>query len=211
MKIRIVVADDHPLVIKGLQQILSTTSDMEMAGSYTNGRELLSNVTMLDADVFLLDIHMPGCSGEEVAGVLVERYPQKKVIALTNEDNVYYIKNMLRKGVHGYVLKTTTEDRLVNAVRTVWSGKQYIESDLMQKVVNDTLHSKKDLSAQPELSGREKEVLQYIAMDLTSRQIADKLFVSKRTVDYYRICLITKFGVKNVGALVKKGMQLGYI
>ena len=211
MKIKTVIADDHPLVIKGLQQILANTSDIELTGSYANGRELLKVLPSLDADVLLLDIHMPVHSGDELAEIINEQYPHTKIIALTNEDSVYYIKIMLRKGVQGYVLKSITEDILLEAIRAVYQGRQYVEADLMQKVLKDNLDAKKELLAKPELSCREKDVLRYIAQDLTSRQIADKLYVSKRTVDYYRICLETKLGVKNMGAMVKKGMQLGYI
>lgn len=211
MKIKIIIVDDHPLFIKGLQQIFANSCEIELLESYCNGKELLAGRVLANADVVLLDIHMPGPSGDELAEVIKRQYPETKIIALTNEDNVFYIKNMLKKGADGYVLKTTTEDTLLTAIRIVFSGKQYLESDLTQKVLRDTLNGKKDLSAKPELSRREKEVLRLIAMDMTSKQIAEKLFVSKRTVDYYRICLTAKLGVKSTAALVKKGMQLGYI
>jgi len=211
MSIKIVIADDHPLVIKGLQHILANNDDMELAGSYTNGQELLSGLSNTQPDVLVLDIHMPGQSGDELAEIISEKYPHVKMLALTNEDNVYHIKNMLRKGVHGYLLKTTGEESLLNAIRTVYRGEQYLETALKERMINDTLQAKKQTAAGPVLSDREKEVLRYIAMDLTSQQIAEKIFVSKRTVDYYRLCLLTKLGVKNVGALVKRGMQLGFI
>lgn len=210
-KINIVIADDHPLVIKGLQHVIINSHDMELTGSYTSGTELLKGFAVAQPDVLILDIHMPDQTGEELAGIISERYPHVKMLTLTNEDNVYYIRNMFRKGVHGYILKTIREETLLDAIRTVYSGKRYLETALNEKVINDTLGAKKQISALPVLSDREKEVLSYIAMDYTSQQIADKIFVSKRTVDYYRLCLLTKLGVKNVGALVKKGIQLGYI
>lgn len=210
-KIKIIIADDHPLVIKGLQHILDHSKDMLLTASYTNGNELLKGLTTVPADVLVLDIHMPGQTGDELAEIISVQYPDIKMLALTNEDSVYHIKNMLRKGVLGYILKTTGEDILLDAIRTVHSGHQYLESSLRERLVQDTVQAKKDNSVAPILSDREKEVLRYIARDLTSQQIAEKMFVSKRTVDYYRLCLITKLGVKNVGALVKKGIQLGYI
>ena len=211
MKIKIAIADDHPLVIKGLQHILANSNDMELAGSYTNGRELLKALAAVQTDVLILDIHMPGQSGDELAEIISDQYPDIKMLALTNEDSVYHIKNMLRKGVLGYILKTTDEEILLDAIHTVNRGEQYLEGSLKERLVQDTLQAKKTNSADALLSDREKEVLRHIAMDLTSQQIADKLFVSKRTVDYYRLCLLTKLGVKNVGALVKKGIKLGYI
>ncbi len=211
MKIKIAIADDHPLVINGLHHILSNCADMEIIGSYSNGKELLNGFTKALPDVLLLDIQMPGQTGDELAEIISEQYPSVKMLALTNLDNVYYIKNMLRKGVHGYILKTTREEILLDAIRTVHKGEQYLEPVLKEKVIQDTLQSKKQSVAGPLLSRREKEVLKYIASDLTSQQIADKLFVSKRTIDNQRLSLLMKLDVKNVAALVKKGIQLGLI
>ena len=210
-KIKIAIADDHPLVMNGLQHILTTSRDMELTGSYVNGAELLTGIKKIQPDVLLLDIHMPGQTGEELAEIITAQYPKIKMLALTNEDNVYYIKNMLRKGVTGYILKTTREEILLDAIRTVYRGEQYLEPSLKEKVIQDTLQAKKQVSANPLLSRREKEILRYIASDLTSQQIADKLFISKRTIDNHRLSLLLKLGVKNVAALVKKGIQMGLI
>jgi len=211
MKIKIAIADDHPLVITGVHHIISNSSDMEIAGSYTDGKELLKGLAVKQPDVLLLDIQMPGQTGDELAEVINEWYPKIKILALTNQDNVYYIKNMLRKGVIGYILKTTQENILLDAIRTVFRGEQYLDAVLKEKVIQDSLQAKKRMSGNPVLSPREKDVLHYIAADLTSQQIADKLFVSKRTIDSYRLSLLMKLGVKNVASLVKKGIQMGLI
>jgi DNA-binding NarL/FixJ family response regulator len=211
MKIKIAIADDHPLVITGVHHIVSNSNDMELAGSYTSGTELLNGLAQNQPDVLLLDIQMPGQTGDELAEIINEWYPKIKILALTNQDNVYYIKNMLRKGVLGYILKTTQEKILLDAIRTVNNGDQYLDAVLKDKVIQDSLQTKKRLSGNPILSPREKEVLKYIATDLTSQQIADKLFVSKRTIDSYRLSLLMKLGVKNVASLVKKCIQLGLI
>src|SRR5436309_3227979 len=102
MKIKLAMADDHPLVISGLQHILNNCADMEVCGAYANGKELLAGIAKIQPDVLLLDIQMPGQTGDRVAEIISEQYPAVKMLALTNLDNVYYIKNMLRKGVHGY-------------------------------------------------------------------------------------------------------------
>jgi len=209
--IKIAIADDHPLVINGLKLILANNGEMELAGSYNNGRELLTGFKSCLPDILILDIHMPGQTGDELAEIITAMYPSVKILALTNENSVYHIKNMLRKGVHGYILKTTSEDILLDAILKVYRGEQYLETVLKEKVIQDTLQAKKQISAAPVLSDREKEVLRYISQDMTSQQIADKIFVSKRTVDYYRLSMLTKMGVKNTGALVKKGIQLGLI
>jgi DNA-binding NarL/FixJ family response regulator len=211
MKIKIAIADDHPLVINGLRHILGNSDDIEIVNSYADGKELLAGLEQQEPDVLLLDIQMPGQTGDELAEIIAEKYPGVKMLALTNQDNVFYIKNMLRKGVLGYILKTTRDEILLDAIRTVFKGEQYLEATLKDKIIRDTMQAKKQLSANPVLSRREQEVLNYIASDLTSQEIADKLFVSKRTVDNHRLSLMMKLGVKNVAALVKKGIQLGLI
>jgi DNA-binding NarL/FixJ family response regulator len=208
---KVAVADDHPLVISGIHHILTHCPDMEVAGSYTTGAALLKGLETTLPDVLLLDIHMPGMGGDEVADALAEKYPSVKILVLTNEDNIYHIKNMLRRNVCGYLLKTTREDKLLEAIRTVFDGERYIEPALKDKIMQDTLQAKKQVSANMVLSRNEKEVLRLIASDLTSQEIADKLFMSKRTVDAHRLNLLTKLGAKNVASLVKRGLQLGLI
>ena len=210
-KIKLAIADDHPLVINGLRHILNNCPDMEITGSYNNGAELLAGIASNEPDVLLLDVQMPGQTGDELAVIISAQYPLVRMLALTNLDNVYYIKNMMRSGVHGYILKTTREEILLEAIRTVYGGDQYLEPVLKEKVLIDALQAKKDFAAAPILSRREKEVLQYIATNLTSQQIADKLFVSKRTIDNHRLNLMLKLDVKNGAALIKKAIQLGLI
>jgi len=212
MKIRIAVADDQPLLIKGLEQLLTNNDDILLTGSYTTSAELYKGLGSKRADVLVLDIHMAAQTGiDELVEIVQARHPQIAILVFTNEDAMHSVKHMLQKGVTGYVLKTTSEDVLLDAVRAVHSGRQYLDPVLKERLVQDTLQTKKQNPAIPTLSEREKEVLRYIVMDLTSQQIADKIFVSKRTVDYYRLCLLTKLGVKSAGALVKKGIQLGFI
>jgi DNA-binding NarL/FixJ family response regulator len=211
MRIKIAIADDHPLVINGLQHILGNTADMEITGTYINGEELLKGIARRQPHVLLLDIQMPGQTGDELAEIIKEQYPDIKMLALTNLDNVYYIKNMLRKGVHGYVLKTTREEILINAIRTVHSGEQFLEPALKEKLVQDSLQAKKDFSSNPILSNKEKEILRLIAKERTSQQIADELSLSKRTIENHRQSLHVKLDVKNVVALIKKAIQLGII
>jgi DNA-binding NarL/FixJ family response regulator len=211
MKTTIAIADDHPVVINGLYHILSDCTDIEITASYTNGKELLYGLKKSLPDILLLDIQMPGQTGDELAEIISECYPEVKMLVLTNYDNLYYIKTMFRKGVRGYLLKTTQNDKLLDAIRALYRGEQYLEPLLKEKLMQEMMQVKKQMSVGPILSRREKEVLQYIATDLTSRQIADRLYVSKRTIDNHRLSLLMKLGVKNVAALVKKAIQLSLI
>lgn len=211
MKIQLAVADDHPLVLKGLQYLLANNKEMHIAGTYANGQELLAGIATRQPDVLLLDIHMPGATGDEVAEVITQLYPQIKIIALTNEDNIYYIKTMFRKGVHGYVLKTTGEDILLEAIRTVYEGGEYLEPVLKERLEHDAQQAKRMAYTTPALTRREKEVLEQLTKNLTSQQIADVLCISKKTVESHRMNLLIKLDVKNAAALIKKAMQLGLI
>ena len=210
-KIKIPIADDHPLVIDGLRHILGNCADMEIIGSYNDGGQLLAGIAKKQPDVLLLDIQMPGQTGDELADIIRTKYPLIRMLALTNLDNVYYIHSMLRNGVLGYILKTTKGNILLEAIRTVNSGEQYLEPVLKEKMAADALQIKNDSRAEPILSRRETDVLQYIASNLTSQQIADKLFVSKRTIDSHRLNLMMKLDVKNGAALIKKAILLGLV
>ncbi len=210
MKIKVAIADDHPLVINGLRHILGNCADMEITGTYNDGAELLAGIAQQQPNVLLLDIQMPGRTGDELAAIISTQYPAVQMVALTNLDNIFYVKNMLRTGVNGYVLKTTREEILLAAIRTVHAGAKFLEPVLMEKLVADAVQADKG-PATPALSRREKEILACIATDLSSQQIADKLFISKRTVDSHRTSLLMKLEVKNAAALVKKAIQLGLV
>lgn len=210
-KIRIAIADDHPLILSGLQHVLSLEEDMEVIGCYPDGESLLGSFAAQQPDVLLLDIHMPGQTGDELARMIVRSHPGIHVLMLTNQDNVYYIKNLLQHGILGYVLKTAPAEVLTEAIRQVSMGLQFLEPALKEKVLQHTLSARQHRPQGPALTRREKEVLKLIASNYSSQEIADQLFISKRTVDNHRIGLLLKLGVKNSAGLVKKAMDQGLL
>lgn len=201
MKIRVTIADDHPLIINGVKQILQCCDDMEVISTYSSGQELLTGLTNIQPDILLLDLHMPNGSGDEVTPIVSEKYKDIKIIALTNQDSTYYVKTMLRYGVAGYILKTSGADTIVEAIRTVNKGESFIDPFLKEKVVQETLQGKEE-STVPQLTRREKEILGLIASNFSSQEIADQLFLSKRTIDNHRLSLLLKLGVKNSATLI---------
>lgn len=211
MGIKVAITDDHPLILNGLQNILRYSEDIEVIACYLSGKDLLEGLKSQQPDVLLLDVQMPELSGEELAHIIAKTYPHIKMLALTNMDNVYFIKGMLQQGVLGYVLKSISEEKLQEAIRTVHTGVQYLEPELKERVLQYTLSTKKDRSREPVLSRREKDVLQLIATNHTSQEIAEKLFLSKRTIDNYRLSLLLKLNVKNAPALIKKAIDMGLI
>ncbi len=209
MNIRIAIADDHPMIIKGLKNTLSSYPNMELTGTYANGKELVKGLQEAEPDVLLLDIQMPGKNGDELAPVILRKYPNIRILTLTNFDSTLYVTNMLRHGVHGYLLKTTEEDVLIEAIETVYQGKEYIEPAMREKMQQLAIRINKTVTSKSALTPREKEILQLIVDGLTSPQIAEKLFLSLHTVENYRLSILLKMDVTNTAQLVKKALRHG--
>lgn len=211
MKIKISIADDHPLIISGLQNMLRHFPEFDIIATYENGAQLLQGFAQMLPDVLLLDIQMPGQSGTELAGIIAEQYPSVRILALTNLDNNFYIKNMLRQGVLGYLLKNSKQEILVEAIKAVNTGEQYLEPSLKERVWHDMMKTQNQNVLQPSLTRREKEILQLIASEYTSQEIAEKLFLSLRTIETHRLNLLSKLGLKNTAGLVKVALQMGLV
>lgn len=207
MPIRIAIVDDHPLLIKGLQTMLQHYTDMEVTGSYQNGNALIQGLRSVQPDVLLLDIQMQGQMGDELVPLLHKQYPNMMVLVLTNMEHEYYIKTMLQHGVMGYVLKSSDEIVLLEAIRTVHRGQQYFDPGIRKQAAK----AQRSVMESPMLTRREKEILELIAANYSSNDIAVKLSLSKRTIDNHRIHLLLKMDVKNSASLVKKAMDLGLI
>ncbi len=211
-KIRLILTDDHPLILNGLRNLLHNSDGMEVLAAYHNGLQLLDGLEKQQPDVLLLDIQMPGYSGQELAGIIAKRHPDVKILVLTNEDSVHVIKSLLQSGAMGYVLKSASEAVILEAIRAVYAGRQFLEAEVRDKIVQHTIHTRQEQGAlNASITRREKQVLQLVAANYTSQEIAEKLCISKRTVDNHRIGLLVKLGVKNSAGLVKKAVDLGLI
>ena len=206
MKIKIAIVDDHPMLLKGMQGILGGVPHIEITGAYLNGKELLADIDRNRPDVLLLDIQMSGQTGEDLAMVLQEQYPGIKILAFTNQEQTYYIRSMIGHGVMGYVLKTCDEETLLKAIETIYKGEQYFDPMIRGQVSQIMTATR-----QPRLTRREKEILQLIAENYSSKEIGERLCMGKRTVDNYRIALLLKLDAKNSAGLVKTAIDLGLI
>ncbi len=212
MSIKIIITDDHPLILNGLCNLLNHSEDMQVIAAYRNGKQLLEGLKTLQPDVLLLDIQMPEYSGEELAQIITQQYPDIRILALTNQDDINCIKNMLQAGVLGYVLKSASEEVLMEAIRKVHAGSQFLEPEVKDRIIQHTIYNKQEQGAlKPVITRREKQVLELITANYTSQEIAQKLCISKRTVDNHRIGLLMKLGVKNAPGLVKKAIDMGLI
>jgi len=202
---RIIIADDHSLIRKGLRTIIEIESDIQVIGEAGDGRELLDLLSSEQPDLIIMDISMPRINGIEAVREVVEKYPGVRVLMLTMHRNSQYFYNAISAGAHGYLMKDDSDTELLTAIRTVQSGKSYVSPQLSNEVTDDMISAFRDHREIPiiQLTGREREVLQLVVKGYTSKKMADILCLSPRTVDHHRAKLLKKFKMKNTVDLVK--------
>lgn len=211
MPINVVITDDHPLAIGGIENMLRAYDHIHVAATYTSGAALLEGLDQQQPHVLLLDILLPDHSGQELAEIISKKYPAVRILALTSLDAPYYVRGMMRRGCSGYLLKNTDQETLVKAIEEVHQDREFIEPALREQMVLNTLKGRRSHPAPPTpvLTQREKEVLQLIVEEFTSQEIADKLFLSLRTVEGHRLNLLQKLDAKNTVGLVKTALHMG--
>jgi len=210
MSIKIAITDDHPLIIKGLMDVINANPHFELCGVYTSGADLLNGLSQQVPDVLLLDIQLPDKMGNELSRIVNKQYPKIAILALTNMDTIYYLKEMLQHGCMGYLTKHTDEAILTQAIMQVYNGEQFIENGLKEQLADSILQKRNQLKS-PQLTQREKEILQLIAREYTNQQIADKLFIALRTVENHRLSISQKLNSKNTAGLIKTALRMGLI
>jgi len=213
-KIRVLIADDHAIVREGIRMILAAHDDIEVVGEAADGRETISRVEQLTPDVVLMDIAMPGLGGLEATMEIMKSHPQTKVLVLTQYDDSEYIYRFLKVGAAGYVLKKAVGSDLVAAVRAVFLGKSFIDPSIADRVIKGYLEhpdATPDDTLYDRLSDREKTVFRLIAEGYTSRQIADTLSLSIKTVMTHRANIMEKLDFHNRADLIKYAIRLGLV
>jgi len=210
--IKVAITDDHPLATQGIISMLAPFPRVEIVGVYHSGAAMLAGLAQAQPDVLLLDIMLPDQSGKELVPVLRERFPQVRIIALTSLDAPAMVSAMMRRGCLGYLLKDTDTATLVAAIEAAYRGEAFIEPALKEKMVQNMIRFRdSNAKAAPVITQREKQVLQLIAEEYSTQEIADKLFISFRTVENHRQRLLQKLDVKNTVGLVKVAIQAGLI
>lgn len=213
MPIKVTITDDHPLVVSGLQNILQAFHHIEIVSTFTSGVALLQSLKNEQPDVLLLDIQMPEIMGDELARLIHKDYPEIRVLILTGSEDAFHAQDMIMHGCMGYLLKNTTDQNiLVQAIEQVYEGKMFLEPSLKEELLYDILKLKKQVrELTPTITRREREVLQLVVAAHSNQQIADKLFLSVRTIEGHRLSLLQKLNVKNTAGLIKKALQMGLI
>ena len=197
-KIRLLVVDDHPMVLEGMKSMLQQLSFVKLCGMATDAYAAMELIKKEKPQIVITDINMPEISGIELALKIRHEFPEVKVIAMSTFKERSYISQMIQNGAAGYLVKSASREEIEEAILSVHEGKLYMSLD-----INLSAADKTELNNIPVLSTREKEVLVLIADGLTNPQIAAKLFISMHTVDSHRKNLLTKFGVNNTAGLIK--------
>lgn len=214
MNQRILIADDHSILRDGIRALVSRMKNMKVVGEAVNGNEAISKFNQLKPDLLILDISMPDRSGMEVAREIIESNPDAKIIILSMYDDENYINRCIESGVKGYVIKNESGSELETAIQTVLDGRNYFSSQV-QKVIFERHTRQLSHTKQREevirLTQREIEIIKLVAEGLTSQEMADKLFISSRTVETHRSNLMKKMGVKNSIELIRKAQQIQII
>lgn len=210
MKARILLGDDHALILDGLRNVLQ--SQYEIAGLAKDGRALVQAAEKLKPDLVVVDISMPLLNGFEAAKQIKKSLPHTKVIFLSQHLNPAYLKQALRLGASGYVLKAGATEELQQAIEAVLRGKTYITPAFGEDVIARLWNREGELSEESEgLTERQREILQLIVEGRGNKEIADILHLSVKTIEFHRARIMAKLGVKTVAELTKAALQQGLI
>jgi len=213
--IKVMIVDDHQLMIEGLKSLLEDEEDIAFVSGANSMAETLLFLENNPIDVILMDINMPEGSGIEATEKIKEKYPDTKIVALTMHDDISIITRMIKAGASGYILKKTNMNEVIEAIRIVFNNGKYLSINT-QHIIMDNLSSPVELSGQkednkPSLSSREIEVLNLVAKEYTNEQIAEKLFISERTVEAHRRNIFIKTKTKTLVGLIKYAINKGLI
>lgn len=214
MNVKIVIADDHAVVRTGFSMILNYQEDMEVVATAADGAEAYQKVLEYKPDVLILDLSMPpGESGLVATSKISESFPETKILILTMYDDEEYLFHVLKSGAKGYILKNAPDEQLILAVRTVYKGETYVDmkmtTSLVNEFINQSHQEEVSYSSDPFkiLSKRELEILPLIAKGYGNKDIAEKLFVSVKTVEAHKTHIMNKLNLKSKPELVEYALK----
>lgn len=215
-EIKVLVVDDHQIFLDGIVSLLTDEPNIKIVGTAHNGKQAIDHIKNTTTDVVLMDINMPEMDGIEATKALRKSHPDLKILMLTMHNEPRFIKECLELGAKGYVLKNISKDDLLKAIETVYQDKPYLDQETQERLISSISNAEEEdtknydeLAAQ--ITQRELEILQLIALGLTSQDIATKLFISKNTVETHRKNMLAKLNVNNTAALLKIAYKKGLV
>ncbi len=208
--IKIVIVDDHQLIIDGMKALLNEEAGIKVVGEASNGKEALKLMQLIEVDMVLLDIDMPVMDGIETAKHIRKRWPQLSIIILSMHAEQGMVKNLVGIGANGYLLKNSSREEVIKAIRHVNNGDRYFSTEVTLSILNSRggFESHKN---KVHLTDREIEILTLIAEGFTNKEIGDQLFISHRTVDTHRTNLMKKLEVNNLAGLISFALKNGFV
>lgn len=213
-KIRVLLADDHAVLRAGLKLLLTAQPDMEVVGEAADGGEAMAKARALRPNVILMDLTMPGIGGSEATGRIKDESPGIKVLVLTMHDDPSYLRQLLQAGASGYVLKKSADVDLLSAIRAAHRGEVFLDPSLAGSLVDEVIRPagpRRPRDAYRTLSDRECDVLKWVARGHTNQEIAEKLFLSVKTIETYRARLAEKLGLRGRAELVRFAIERGLL
>ncbi len=192
--------DDHRIVLDGLVSLLESDPDFEISAALGNGEEVLEFIKKDPPDILLTDYSLPGISGLELTRVVKREYPKIKVVALSMHDEAHLVKGILKEGVDGYLLKNIQQFELKNALKQIVLGMPYVSPEITKLLMHDLNQPAEETAL---LTERERDVLKLIAKEFSNKQIAEKLFISERTVETHRKNIFRKTNTTSLVGLIK--------
>lgn len=210
-KIKILIADDHQMIIDGIKSMLENNSFYEVVQQASDGQEAINIITAApdDYDVLITDISMPLLSGTELCKMVKQNYPDKKVLILSMYGSSPMVKEAILAEADGYILKNAGKDQLLNALHRICENGTFYSDEILPVILGQIEKEKKNKENTITLSDREREILQLIVKEYTREQIANKLFISPKTVDNHRVNILLKTNRKSTIGLVKFALQNG--
>lgn len=205
--IKVAIVDDHLLFRQGLCSILKANEDLYISGDFESAEEFITALVGLELDVLLLDIDMPGMSGIDAISIILAKNKSLKIIMLTMHLSHSKIQEVIALGAKGYLLKTSNEDQLVKAINLVAKGEEYYSDEVTKELISGF----KNTSLRIVLTPREIEILKLVCEELSSAEIAEKLFISPHTAETHRKNILSKTGCKNSIGLVRYALENGII
>lgn len=213
-RVKIFIADDHPLMRDGIKNILIKNSMYAVVGEAENGEEALKAVKRLKPDIVFMDIGMPKMNGLETTKRITEEFPKTKVIMLSMHSEQHYVMDALKAGARGYVLKGSNSSEVLESVEKILDGKRYISPAIEDQLFNNLVKvAQKEELTDPfdTLSSREKEILKLLALGVKNEDVAEKLFISANTVKSHRTNIMKKLDTHDMGGLVRIALKKGLI
>ena len=207
----ILIVDDHAMFVDGVIEILKGTGQYQIAGTATNGEEALKILSNKKADLVIADLRMKHMDGHELTGVIHAQHKQTKVLMVSMHNDPYIINDLLKNGITGYILKNSGKEELLKAINLLLEGKTYFSAEVKSSFINSKVLSSQVDDLSISLTRREKEVLQLIAAEHTTNEIAKRLFISINTAETHRKNILKKLQAKNSVGIVKRAMELGLL